>query len=246
MANAYIDLKNVDFYFEDGYSKPAVVGSTPGAIGDTTLSVVMTSAPVIVDAGVRLYITGHTGPYTVVSHTETTGSTTSVVITPALRATAATGAALIFGPHFLKITVGEGNLTYNEKVNREYKLDRGRIDQVRNGNQDPMDASMAFAWTYLSSSSADTVVHPQEFLKQIGPAAAYVTTGSDCEPFSINLVWINKNPTCGSEAFPWEKGVLGQFRYESLAFDAKAGTVSCTGKCNVLTATLTRLAKYTE
>lgn len=246
MASAYIDLKNVDFYFEDGYSKPAVVGSTPGTQGATTLSVVMTNAPVIVESGVRLYIAGHTGPYTVVSHTETTGSTTSVTITPALRSGAATGAALTFGPHFLKITVGEGNLTFSEKVNREYKLNRGVIDQVRNGDQVPMDVTMAFAWTFLASGTGATVPLPNEFLKKTGPASAYVSSGADCEPYAVNIVMLNKNPSCGSEAEPWEKIVLGQFRYESLDHDGKAGTVSCTGKCNVLTPTVTRLASYTE
>ena len=41
----------------------------------------------------------------------------------------------------LEIKVGEGNLTYSEKVNREYTLNRGILDKVRDGDQTPMDVS---------------------------------------------------------------------------------------------------------
>jgi hypothetical protein len=146
------------------------------------------------------------------------------------------------GPHQLEITLGEGNTTYSQKQAREYKLNRGLLDQVRNGDDTPMDVSMAFAWTYLSAGAADTVPTIEEVLYQEGDASGWTTTGADCEPFAVNLVLFNKVPTCGSEAQPWEKITFPEFRFEDLAHDSKAGLVTMTGKCNATKALKERLA----
>lgn len=238
---AYIDLKNVDFYLRDGYSKSGQVGTGGATLGATTVPIAGVTGKI--DSGVTIKFSNHATVYKIVSTTETTGDTTSAVVTPALTAAVtATTHTFVTGGHMLKVKIGDGNLTYTEKVNREYKKDRGKLDQVRNGDEEPMAVNFQFAWEYLSSSTGATVPSFDEFLKQTGPAATYKTTGIDCEPFAVDIILVNNVPGCGSEAYPVEQIVLGRFRYESLDCDPKAGTVTCQGMCNATQAVKTRLA----
>jgi hypothetical protein len=143
-------------------------------------------------------------------------------------------------PNELEITIGEGNLTYTEAKNMEYTLDRGILDEVREGDQIPIDVSLDFVWEYLRGSSASGAPPTvEEALKNVGNAAAWVSTDSDaCRPYAVDLE-INYAPvpaSCGDR----EIITLPDFRYESLDHDLRAGTVSVSGKCNVTDATVVR------
>lgn len=238
---AYLDMKNCEFYIQDGYAVSGKVNNVSGyAVGKTSITIDGVTGKM--ETGILVTFAGHSTEYTVSSTTETTGNTTAIVITPALTSALVDDEVVTFGPHRVEITIGEGNTTYSKKKNREYKLNRGLLDQVRNGDEAPLEVSMAFAWTYLSSGTSDTMPTIEEALDKEGLASTWVTTGADCEPYAVDLVLFNKVPSCGAETKPWEKITFPKFRYEDLAHDSKAGLVTVTGKCNATDALKERLA----
>lgn len=143
-------------------------------------------------------------------------------------------------PKTLEINIGEGTLTWSEKRNIEYVKNRGLLDTTREGDQDPVDIRFDFVWEELRSSSGDTTPTPYEVLKNIGAASTWKTTGGDpCEPFAIDIRITHSFPCGGVDD---EIVYFDQFRYESMDGDPKAGTISVTGKANVIAPTITRVA----
>lgn len=239
---AYIDMKNCTFLIQDGSALTGAVNNVAGyAAGISTITVDGFSGAVI--TGAELRFAGHDTVYTITAHTETSGNTTSITFTPVLTDAIVDDEVITAGPNSLEVTIGDGNLTYDEKVVMEYKLNRGKLDQVREGDEQPMDVNFAFAWLYLSSKAADTMPTIEEALKGKGKASAWKSTGGDCQPYATNLVIKNANQTCGDETHPIEKVTLQQFRWESLSHDPKAGTVTAVGKCNVTEALVERFAE---
>lgn len=142
----------------------------------------------------------------------------------------------------LTVVVGEGNLTYSEKRTIEYALDRGNLDEVREGDQVPVDVRLDFTWEYLKGVSGTSVPSIEEALKKTGNAAAWVSSDSDaCRPYAVDLeVWNQPTPSdCGDQ----EVITLSDFRWEQLDHDLSAGTVSVTGRCNITQATVLRNAQ---
>jgi len=232
-----IDLKNVNIYFEDGTLKSGAVNLMAGYMIGAT-SIVVDGFTDIVPVGSRLSIDGD-DRYTVVSTMETALATTTIVFTPGLVAAVVDNDIVIANAVFLAIKVGEGNITWSEKKPREFKLDRGRLDQVRNADEVPMDVSFQLMYEELTASSGDPPT-PSDALKRRGAAVDWVSTNPDpCAPFSINIRLDHIPPGCTS--FETERVVIEQFYYESLDHDPKAGTISCAGKSNKTEATVTRL-----
>jgi len=147
------------------------------------------------------------------------------------------------GSEEIEVTIGEGNLTYTEAKNIEYTLDRGLLDEVREGDQIPIDVTIDFVWEYLRGSLTSTSVPTvEEALKNIGNASAWVSTDSDaCRPYALDIevIYAPVPTNCGDK----ETITLPDFRYESLDHDLRAGTVSVSGKCNVTQATVVREAQ---
>ena len=145
-------------------------------------------------------------------------------------------------PKEITIKVGDGTLTYSEKRNMEYTLNRGVLDEVREGDEVPMDVSFSFVWEYIKSpNTTGATPSLEDALKKIGAAAAWVSSDADtCRPYAVDIE-ILYTPNCtGSDK---ETITLPDFRYESLDHDIKAGTISCSGKCNAKQATATRAAQ---
>jgi hypothetical protein len=134
----------------------------------------------------------------------------------------------------ITIKIGDGNLTFTEYQNREYTLDRGLLDEVRPGDEQPMDASFAFNWEWFESIGTEDVT-PREVLN--GEAGWTSTDTDDCREPSISIV-ISNAVLCGSSTTT-EKITLPYYRNEQLAYDSKAGTISATGKCNATKAVVT-------
>lgn len=244
-VGAYIDLKKVHFFLEDAYGATFTPGSittsATAAMGATTCSI--SGFTGILDVGIFVtFGTTDTTNYTVLTTTQTSGNTTSFTFSPALAVALTSGETVNIGNNQIEVTVGEGNLTYDEKYAREYKLNRGLLDQVRDGDQAPMDVSFTFAWIYITNPAGVNIPTFEDCLKQRGNASTWVSAGLACEPFAVNLVLLNKPTTNCSILDPIEEIILPAFRYESLAHDPKAGTVTCTGKCNALQALVTRYA----
>ncbi len=235
-----IDLKNVTIYFEDGTLLTGAINNVANyAIGATSLLVdVFTSK---VPVGARLSIDGD-DRYSVVSTVETSSATTTIVITPALVAAVLDDAPVIAYGVFLRIKVGDGTCTFAEKKPREYKLDRGLIDSVRNGDQVPMDVSIGLQYVALTASSGDPPT-PEDALKQRGAASTWINSdvSDPCAPFAINIRLDHQPPGCS--AFQVERVILPSFRYEELNHDPKAGTIACTGKCNAVEPIVTRFTR---
>ncbi len=239
---AQIDLRNADIYIRDGYTATGAVNQsmTPPADGDTSITVSGFSKAIPV--GNTFTIVGSTLVFTVVS---TTGGATptAIVFTPAI-ATASgvpvNAAVVAVGPNVLRVRVGEGNLTYEEKRNVEYVREKRQIDLgfVRLGDDEPTDVSIDMVWEFLT---ADTTEPPsiEDALKKEGQAAAWVTSGADpCEPYCVDVEVIYTPPCSGVKA---ERILLKEFRYESIPHDLKAGTFSAKGKCKAQKAIKTRV-----
>jgi hypothetical protein len=145
----------------------------------------------------------------------------------------------------LAVRIGEGNLTYTEARNMEYKLDRGTLDEVREGDEIPVAVSMDFVWEYLkgpsSASGSGGTPTIEDALKQRGGAAAWTSSDSDtCRPYAVDLV-ILYIPNCATG--DQEEIILSDYRWEQLNHDLSAGTVATSGNCNVTQATVTRAAQ---
>jgi len=148
------------------------------------------------------------------------------------------GGSVTFGGRRLEIKVGEGNVNYTETMTREYIRDRGNLDTVRDGDDEPMDVTFDFVWEFLTAVGGSAVPTIEEVLKQNGEASTWLTTSADaCEPYCVDIE-IFYDPGCGGENT--EEIVLPYFRYEKLDHNITDSQVSCTGKCNAVEAVITR------
>ncbi len=165
-------------------------------------------------------------------------STLSITVTPVLVIATTAGGSVTFGGRKLEIKIGEGSLSFTENTPREYLLNRGSLDTVRNANEEPMEVNFEFVWEFLSSVGSSATPTIKEVLKQIGEASTWLSTSSDaCEPYCVDIE-VDYDPGCGGENT--ELVVLSQFRQETLVHDIADAQVSCTGKCNVTGAVETR------
>lgn len=139
----------------------------------------------------------------------------------------------------VEIKIGEGQMRYTEKKNRTYRKNRGKLDEVIDGDEEPMDVAFDFQWEYIKASAGDPPTI-EDALKQRGEASDWVSVESDaCQPYAVNIRLRNVVP-CGDDED--EIILLEKFRWEQLDHDVRGASVSCTGKCNMTEATLSRLA----
>ena len=244
---ARIELRNVTIWIQDGLSGSAALTNNSSS-GDTTINVgsvvLNTDDTDLVPVGARLYLAGET---TNTVHTVTardpasTSPTTCVTITPALGAgtynSANTTNAITFLPQRVEVKIGEGNLTWSEKKEYTYLTDRGNLDTVKEGNDQPVEMSLEFVYDYVKTTSGQDIT-PVDALKQVGEASEWVTSATDqCEPYAVDIRALNCVP-CGTEKD--EDVLFIDFRYESLDFDMSAATIAVNGKCNVTEPRITR------
>jgi hypothetical protein len=209
---------------------PAVLPFTTPAT--TTLACTGFTTEVV--PGQYIQFASHMQFYEVIAVVNTSGATTSLTIYPALlQALTATEAIHVLG-NGIYAKLGEGNLTYSEKRNLIYVRDRGFIDTMKIGDDEPVDVSMDFTWEFLRSATGDKFMPTfEEAIKQVGQAAGWVSTALDpCEPYCVN-VWLLDIPPCGSDA---ESIQLPEFRWTGFDHDLKGGKVSVKATCNVLQA----------
>lgn len=168
--------------------------------------------------------------YKITAHSETLGNTTSVTFTPSLVTAANNNYVVTIQPHHLLIRIGDGNVNWTEKRMITYVKDRGILDTVRRGDEDPVEVKFDATWVFLRASTGQTVTI-EDVLKKRGEAAGWVSSGSDpCEPYCVDIV-IEYTPPCTTEQM--EIYTIRDFRYEELGHDLKAGQLSISGKANV-------------
>ncbi len=147
----------------------------------------------------------------------------------------------------INVTIGEGNLTWTERKNIEYTLDRGLLDEVRETDEVPVDISIDAVWEYIrgpSAASTTTTGLPtiSDALQQLGAAVDWVSSDADtCRPYAVDLK-IVYTPT------PWNCGdietiTFADFRYEEMSHDLRAGTIAISGRCNITKPTVVRSAQ---
>lgn len=147
-------------------------------------------------------------------------------------------------PNFILIKIGEGNLTYTESKTIEYTLDRGLLDEVREGDEVPMDVAFDLVWEFITGNTDSAGVPPtvEDFLKFQNNAQNFISTDADaCRPSSVDVV-IEHVPVCGAGAPTQEQEFITfpDFRYEGLEHDLRAGTIAVSGRCNAKVASVVR------
>jgi hypothetical protein len=144
------------------------------------------------------------------------------------------------GSNSITVKIGEGNITWQEKKNRTYYKDRGRLDTVRDGDEEPVDVKLDATYEFLKASTGDTPTI-EDVLKNRGEAVSWVSSASDtCEPFALDIE-ITYDPPCDDQER--EIILISDFRYETLDHDPKAGNISISGKANVTEANVSRSAQ---
>jgi hypothetical protein len=139
----------------------------------------------------------------------------------------------------LEVVIGEGNLTYTERRELIYETDRGLLDEVRLGDEQPMDVTIDFRWDYITALTGSGTPTIEEAIKKKGEAAAWVSTDSDaCRPYAVDLE-VTYTPNC-SPTGNTEVITLPDFRYDDLSHDISAASISCTGRCNAVEAVAVR------
>ena len=164
--------------------------------------------------------------------------TANVEFTPAWGAdTPTVSDAITFQAQELEITIGEGNLTWTEAKEYEYLLDRGDLDTVKEGDEQPLEISLEFVFEFVLTGTSETIT-PVDAVKGSGGADEWVSSAEDqCEPYAVDMVVRHCVP-CGTAED--EELTFPDFRYESLEYDLSEATISVSGRCNVSEATSLR------
>ena len=242
---ARIELRDATIYIQDGLSGSATIEeATPGATdtdADINTVVLNTTDADLVPIGARFTVNtaNNVTTYTVSGRTPPTASpTTNIVFTPAWGAeTPAVSDVITFIAQRIEIKIGEGNITWTESKEYEYLLDRGDLDTVKEGDEQPLDISLDFVYEFIATGTGEDVT-PVDALKQSGEASEWVSSSSDlCEPFAVDIIVRHCVP-CGTDED--EEVTFSDFRYESLEFDLAEATIALSGRCNVSEATAAR------
>ena len=150
-------------------------------------------------------------------------------------------------PNELELKIGEGNLTWTERREMNYVPDRGILDLVNEGDEQPVEVSLDLVWEFITTDTSGTPVTPVDFLKRINGASGFTSVDSDvCQPYAVQIE-IKHVPKCAGQAVNLsddiEITIIDLFRYEQIDFDLRAGTFAVSGRANVTEATSTRFAQ---
>jgi hypothetical protein len=244
---AQIQLRDCTIRFKDGTHGNAVVGANVAAnatsITVNTVNMAHATDAHVIPVGCRF--TANTANYSTV-HVVTGrtpaaasgGNTTAITISPIAGANGPlTNDVLTFTSCQIDVKIGEGNLTYTEHRDYKYTLDRGLLDTVKYGDEKPVDVKTDFLYEYVTTGTNE-VITPVDAIKKIGGAAEWVTSAADtCEPYAVDIEVFHDLPCGGIQD---ETTTLSDFRYETLEFNLRDGTISVTGRCNVVEATVVR------
>ena len=242
VAYAPIDLKKAVIRFRDGFASSGACTLAVSAAEDAT-SLSLTGCLTAIPVGVTVKLGAFTTLYYVASSSGASGASgvQSITITPKLEDDLAASTGVVFGPRCLEVKIGTGNLTYSEPKARQYVLDRGLLDTVRDADEAPVDVTLDFVWDWLSGIGSSGIPTIEEVLKNIGEADDWITSSADtCEPYCVDLeIWYD--PGCGTTQYMKELIQLKMFRYEKLDHNLRDAQCAISGKCNVTAATVTRV-----
>lgn len=241
---ARIELRDCTIRFKDGLSGTAAVDDMSLMAGDTTIGVdtiVLNATDTdLIPVGARFTIASESGSpvHTVTARSPSSMSpTTSITFTPATASGVANDAVITFLPQQIEIKVGDGDLTYTETQEFTYDLDRGELDTVREGDDQPMEVSIDLVYEHITTGTSEDV-SPMDALKRVGGAAEWVSASPDlCEPYAIDVEIVHAAP-CGTNQD--ETTVFPDFRSESREISLRDATIQVTGRCNATQPIVTR------
>lgn len=143
----------------------------------------------------------------------------------------------------IEVKIGEGNVSWTERRNIEYTLDKGSLDEVREGDEVPVELSLDATWEYIKGTAAtDGTPSIEDALKQVNAASGWVSSDADtCRPYAVDIeILYEPTPSsCGDK----ETITFSDFRYEQLDHDLREGTISVSGQCNITKPTVVREAQ---
>jgi len=243
---ARIELRDATITIKDGLSGTGAINdATPPVATDTSMTIdtVVLNSTVTdqVPVGARFTVAGETDAtqvHTVTARTPTTGTTTDITFTPALGAgTYLDDGVITFQSQQVEVKLGDGNLTWSVNKEYEYLLDRGNLDTVREGDQQPMDVTLDSVYENITTGTSETI-SPYDAMNGVGGASEWVSASSDaCEPYAVDLE-VSHVQTCGTAQD--ETTLIEDFRYDTLEVDLSAATLSFTGRSNTVAPTTTR------
>jgi hypothetical protein len=243
---ARIELRDATIRIKDGLSGTGLINEPTTAPAETDtqfdIDTVVLNSTVTdqVPVGARFTVTGETVsvPHTVTARTPTSGTTTNIAFTPALGAgTYLNNDTVTFLAQQIEVKVGDGNLTWTINKEYEYLLDRGNLDTVREGDQQPLDVTLDSVYEQITTGTNETI-SPYDAMNGVGGASEWVSSSADaCEPYAVDVEVEHSQP-CGTAQD--EITVLPDFRYDTLEVDIDAATISFTGRCNAVAPTVTR------
>lgn len=238
------ESRDATIRIKDGLSGTAVIEETTPGATDTDVDIntvnLNTDITTKVPIGARFTVNtaNNTTTYTVTDRTLNANDTENIEFTPAWGTpTPSQSDVITFTSQQIEVTIGEGNLTWTEAKEYEYLLDRGDLDTVKEGDEQPLEISLDFVYEYITTGTSESVT-PVDAVKGSGGAAEWVSAADDlCEPYAVDIEVLHCVP-CGTDED--ELVVFPDFRYESLEYDLSAATISMSGHCNVSEATVTR------
>ncbi len=170
---ARIEMRDTTIYIQDGLVGTGNL-SANGTLNDAELEidtvVLNTATTNLVPVGARLYLPSETvnTVHTVTARVPTSaGPTTNITITPILGEggtsnTYNTGnaeGALTFINQRIEVKIGEGNRTWTEEKEYEYLRERGDLDTVKEGDEQPVEMSMEFVYEYVKTQCCAEPTH---------------------------------------------------------------------------------------
>lgn len=162
---------------------------------------------------------------------------------------------------YFALKFGDGNFTFNMKENFNYNKDRGRLDEVRRGDEEPLDVS--FTGKLESIGAPSGAACPVTLTQALTGYDLGVTAGGpaspnawaldptrevedgnnglpalNCAPYAVVLeLHHNLLLECPGLALTandaGEQMLFRVFRAESVNHDVKSGQISASGKCNI-------------
>jgi hypothetical protein len=97
----------------------------------------------------------------------------------------------------IEVVLDEGDLSADETLNTMNILDRGSLDHMRPGDEEPVKVTFTTKFVEYRQQAGAPDPTPYEALKKIGGAASWVSTNQCGEVYCVDLEFTIASPTSG-------------------------------------------------
>lgn len=146
-------------------------------------------------------------------------------------AVAAAAAAVNDTPaRYVEFKVADGTLQFGESKEIIYTPNKGVLDDVKTGDEQPLSIDTSFTWEDFEASVGSGTPSPLDILFQNGEAATYTSTAdaSGCPPYCVDIE-VEINPGCSEVR---EFVTFEEFLWDDIAPTFKDGKIAFKGQCN--------------